>query len=97
MTKKMKKYFGTKTWFETLYHFQVDEDEVEWRKNFPEFNQNCRDTLAGDTEFYLPEKPFGQFDKNSISNLSTVYHDFEDTNEFITDTEKFYWIKRYRI
>ena len=59
------------------------------------FQSSC--TLAGDTEFYFPEKPFGQFDKNSITNLSAVYHDFEDTNEFITDTEKFDWIKRYRI
>lgn len=95
--KKMKKYFGVKTWPETLYHFQVDEDEIEWRKTFPEFNQNCRDTRAGDTEFYLPEPPFGEYDKNSITEIGVLMNMFEDTNDFIKDTEKMNWCKKHRI
>lgn len=95
----MKKYYGKKDWPETLYKERVDEDEIEFRKEFPDFARTNRATLPGDTEFYVLNPPFGEYDKNSkeMNFNAHLGNDFEDTNVFIEDTEVFQWFYRNRI
>lgn len=90
----MKKYEGRKNWYETLYHFSVDEDDFEYAKESGEDYGNLK---PGDTMFYLYSPPFHEYDKNSLSEFNIVFSGFEDTNLFITDTEYFNWLYRHRI
>lgn len=95
MSKGMKKYYGPKTWSETLYHYELDEWDVEWRKE----QGGLREICEGDSEFYLPSTPFdASDDKNSISMFNMSFsNDFDDTNQFIRDTEILDWYKGHRI
>lgn len=98
MPRKMRKYYGKKTWTETLYTNFVDENEFEWRKDFPEMRFRKVDILEGDTEFYLPEIPYAcDYGKDSTCEFTVYGNFFENTNSFITDTEAFNWGKLNRI
>lgn len=90
----MKKYDGTITWYETLYFYRLDEDDIEWRK---ECDESGQDMKPGDTEFYVPSPPFGEHDKNAAYLYDIFMSGFEDKNWFINDTEEFNWIKLHRI
>lgn len=95
MPKGMKKYYGPKTWTETLYHYEIDEWDVEWRKE----QGDLKEIREGDSEFYLPSVPFdAEDDKNSVVQFGVLFsNDFDDTNQFITDTENLDWYKGHRI
>lgn len=93
-----KKYFGPKLWPDTLYFCKLDEYDIEYRKEYPDEELFPKNVLKpGDTEFYLPVPPFGDTDKNSIRKFDPFFNGFEDTNLFITDTERFQWYKGHRI
>lgn len=89
-----KKYYGGKNWFETLYFYSLDEEDIEWRK---ENHENIGNLKPGDSEFYVLSPPFGDSDKNSVNNFDTFFFGWDDTNYFITDTEVYNWYKRHRI
>lgn len=89
----MKKFFGEKRWYETLYHWTLDEGDIEWKKE-------CGETTylqSGDTEFFLLSPPFHDSDKNSSLQFESWENGWDDTNWFITDTEEFNWYKKRRI
>jgi hypothetical protein len=93
MAKKMKKYFGDKNWYETLYRWTLDEGDIEWKKECGEHT-----TLKeGDTEFFLMSPPFHDSDKNSAIMFELWQSGWDDTNWFIVDTEEFNWYKKRRI
>lgn len=89
----MKKFFGEKKWYETLYHWTLDQEEIEWLKE-----QGEKVSLrAGDTEFFLLSPPFNESDKNSSCMFEPWQSGWDDTNWFIVDTEVFNWYKYRRI
>lgn len=93
--KKMKKYFGnTKKWTETLYHYAIDEYDLEW---FQEEGRETKNLRPGDSIYYLLDPPFTDGSKSSIYYTVYLANDFEDTNIFITDTEIFNSFKKNRI
>jgi hypothetical protein len=94
MAKKMKKFFGDKNWYETLYRWTMDEEDIEWRKEQGE-KINLR---GGDTEFFLLAPPFHDSDINSAIMFEPWHSGgWDDTNLFIVDTEEFNWYKKRRI
>ena len=96
MVNKMKKYYGEKHWYETLYYWTMDEEDIEWRKENDEIPKG-RFLKAGDAEFFMLLPPFHDHDKNSNIIFDAWQSGFDDTNLFITDTEEFNWYKRKRI
>ena len=92
----MKKYYGQKYWYETLYFWTMDEDDIEWRKVNDEIPKG-KFLKAGDSEFYLLLPPFNEHDKNSVIAFSPWENGWDDTNLFIEDTEEYNRFKRNRI
>jgi hypothetical protein len=91
----MKKFYGEKHWYETLYHWTLDGDDIEWLK---EDDKEKKYIKIGDSEFYLLAPPYHDSDKNSTINFDIFFTGgFDDTNLFIIDTEDFNWCKKRRI
>lgn len=93
MAKKMKKYFGDKNWYETIYRWTLDNEDIEWKKECGEHTP----LKEGDTEFFLLAPPFHDSDRNSAYMFEPWQSGWDDTNWFIVDTEEFNWYKKRRI